>query len=329
MVGLDIGYSNLKLAFGPRGAAPQVIVRPAGAAPAHLLAASINGAPPEQHPPIEILVDDTRWIAGVEQGRLEAGWQRTLHEDYSTTQAYAALARAALILTGARRIDVLVTGLPAVQAADQARVSALQRLLTGRHFNKQSGDIQVGEVRVIAQPIGAYLDVIASVPDDEIIDRIAYGAALIIDAGYYSLDWSVIVEGQVHQRAGGSSLEAMSVILNRAAALAAEVAGGRAQPATLEQALRTGRTYLYQCGSKLMIEDLLEVAARETTPVALEALRQALRREVRNIDLVILAGGGCRFYQAAAEALFPAAQVVIPQDAVATNARGFFAHAGA
>ena len=32
VLGIDIGYSNLKLAFGPQGSLPSVLLRPAGAA---------------------------------------------------------------------------------------------------------------------------------------------------------------------------------------------------------------------------------------------------------------------------------------------------------
>ena len=46
VIGLDVGYSNLKIAVGEAGGSPRVIVRPAGAAPLDRLGERIGAAPP-------------------------------------------------------------------------------------------------------------------------------------------------------------------------------------------------------------------------------------------------------------------------------------------
>ena len=71
---------------------------------------------------------------------------------------------------------------------------------------------------------------------------------------------------------------------------------------------------------------ILERAAPDACGLALEALRQALRREVGNVDLVLLTGGGARIYGDQARALFPGAVVHVAHDPVTANARGFFRH---
>jgi plasmid segregation protein ParM len=81
-------------------------------------------------------------------------------------------------------------------------------------------------------------------------------------------------------------------------------------------------------GAEIPLGPLLAEVAREVGAVALEALRQALRREVSNVDLVVLAGGGGSLYGEQAAALFPGAAVRLAPDPVAANARGFF-HYGA
>jgi plasmid segregation protein ParM len=72
------------------------------------------------------------------------------------------------------------------------------------------------------------------------------------------------------------------------------------------------------------LKPVLEHAAREVSGVALETLRQALRREVTNLDLVVVTGGGGPLYGRRAADLFPGAEVRLARDPVGANARGFF-----
>ena len=325
VVGLDIGYSNLKVATGRRGEAPRVVLRPAGAAPLDKLGVRIQeGATGRGDAPIRVEVGGQPWVAGVEPGRFE-GWSRSLHEDYATTPAYQALAKAGLTLAGYRSIDRVVTGLPVAQAAEPKRRDALMRTLVGRHVTA-AGDIEVGEVRIVAQPIGAYVDLVWSATDPQVLERIEEGAVLVLDAGYYSFDWALVSAGALRRSASGTSLEAMSVLLEHAARRLAAQAGGKPNPAGLEAALRTGKTTISQAGRRVRLADLLAQTAPEVTAVALESLRQALRREVAGVDLVVLAGGGGTLYGAGLRDLFPGALTVVPEAPVAANARGFFHH---
>ncbi len=325
VVGLDIGYSNLKVAAGRSGEAPRVLLRPAGAAPIGKFGVRIQeGATGRGDPPIFVDVDGQRWVAGVEPSRFE-GWSRSLHEDYAATPSYQALAKAGLTLAGYRSIDRVVTGLPVAQAAEPKRRDALIRTLVGRHFSA-AGDIEVGEVRVVAQPIGAYVDLVWSATDPQVLERIEDGTVLVLDAGYYSFDWALVSEGELRRSASGTSLEAMSVLLDQAARRLAAQAGGKPNPAGLEAALRAGKASVSQAGRRVRLADLLAQAAAEVTAVALESLRQALRREVAGVDLVVLAGGGGALYGAGLRDLFPGALTVVPEAPVAANARGFFHH---
>ncbi|MBK1699401.1 ParM/StbA family protein [Thiococcus pfennigii] len=325
IVGLDVGYSNLKIAVGEAGAAPRVIVRPAGAAPLERLGERIGaGATTSGHPQdaIVVTVDGQRWATAIEPARLE-GWQRPLHADYATTPAYRALVVAALVLADRPVVDRLVTGLPVEQARDARRREALRRALLGRHLTER-GEVEVGEVRIVPQPVGAFVDLLWSDLDGETLTRIEEGTVVVLDAGYYSFDWAVVVAGELRRIASGTSLEAMSVLLERAAALIAEQHGGRAQPLALEAALRQQREHLFVLGRRVALPPLLERAAAEVAGVALEALRQALRREATNVDLVVVAGGGGSLYGPLASALFPGAEVRLARDPVGANARGFF-----
>ena len=327
VVGLDIGYGNIKIAEGWRGEQPRVHTRPSGAAPAHLMTSRIEGVgvggSDKEGGAIPVEVDGQPWIAGVEPSRFEAGWSRPLHEDYSTTNTYRALALAGLVLADAPVIDLVVTGLPVSQATDPARIEAITQMLVGRHARDQ-GDILVKEVRVIPQPIGAYVDFLRASTDPTLRERILAGVTLVLDAGFYSLDWAVLDAGALRRGASGTSLEAASVLLERAARIAAERAGGRAAMTNIEAAVRAGRTHIMQAGSRLPVGELIGAAAQEIAPVAFESLRQALRRESRTVDLVLVTGGAGSWYAGVVQDLFPRAEIIHQEEPVSANARGFF-----
>ena len=201
-------------------------------------------------------VDGQPWAAAIEPARLE-GWQRSLHADYAATPAYRALVKAALVLAGRPVLERLVTGLPVEQARDPPRREALRDALLGHHVTER-GAVEVGEVRVVPQPVGAFVDLLWSDLDGETLARIEEGTVLVLDAGYYSFDWALVVAGELRRGASGTSLEAMSVLLERAAGLLAEQHGGRPQPLALEAALRQGREYLLVLGQRVPLKPVLE-----------------------------------------------------------------------
>ena len=323
IVGLDVGYSNLKVAAGEAGSIPQVIVRPSGAAPADRLGERIttSSSPLDG---ISVEVRGEHWVAAVEPTRLE-GWQRPLHEDYVASPAYEALAKAGLVLADYRRVHQLVTGLPVSQAREPRRREALRRLLVGRHVTAL-GDVEVDHVRVVPQPIGAFVELVWSAPDADMLDRIETGTVLVLDAGYYSIDWAVIVAGELRRGASGTSLEAMSVLIDAAARRLADLHGGRPQPDAVEAALRQRREHVLVLGQRVPLAPVLERVATDAADSALAALRRSLRREAGNVDLVLLTGGGGALYGDGIRGLFPGAVVQLAPDPVTANARGFFHH---
>lgn len=65
--------------------------------------------------------------------------------------------------------------LPVAQAGDPRRRERRTRLLTGRH-GRAEARLEVGEVRVVPQPIGAYLDLVYAAKDEKILECIETGA---------------------------------------------------------------------------------------------------------------------------------------------------------
>lgn len=322
LLGIDIGYSNLKVVLGPAGAAePHCLLRPSGAAPVDglVLPERIRGESDD----LQVLVDGVMYVAAVSPDRLQ-GWNRELHADYQHTGSYRALFYAALRLAQRERIEKVVTGLPVALYQDKSRRAALVQMLQGAHAVTTDKTVQVLKAQVIPQPVGAYLDLVCQSENPDTLNDMRI---LIVDPGFFSVDWVMIVGGEVHQRFSGSSQQATSVLLDEADRLIQEAHGGRLGRERLEHALRQGRAQLPLFGTPLDLTPYFEQAAERTAPQALRALREALRLENADVDVVLVAGGGARFYQAAVESVFPNSKVLLPRQPVFANARGFWQYA--
>ena len=73
----------------------------------------------------------------------------------------------------------------------------------------------------------------------------------------------------------------------------------------------------------MAIGPYLQQAAARVAPVALEALRESLRKETGSVDWVLLTGGGAAWYRPVAESLFPSSRILVPDHPELANARGF------
>lgn len=125
VLGLDIGYSNLKMVMGHKGGEVRTVIMPVGAGPLELMPQQLTGGAGAS---IQVVIDGEKWVAGVEPDRLQ-GWERELHGDYPSTNPYRALFYAALLMSEQKEIDVLVTGLPVSQYMEVERREALKARL--------------------------------------------------------------------------------------------------------------------------------------------------------------------------------------------------------
>jgi plasmid segregation protein ParM len=327
LLALDVGYSNLKLLAGGQGEAPVETVLPAGAGPAAALPLRPGGGSPGQDG-LRVEIDGVAWVAGVEPSRLST-LARELHPDYPATAEYRALVHAALLAAGQDHIDLLVTGLPVDQWRDPARCEALRERLTGTHQVTPARRVTVAAVEVMAQPTGAYLDLAANEATMLAESRLllAESRVLVVDSGFFSVDWALFDEGDLRVANSGTSKAAMSEVLAAAGDLIRRDHGSRIERDLLERAVRNGRDSVPLFGRPVKLAPYLDEAAKQTAPMALTAVRQSLREEQREVDLVLLAGGGATTYDEAARAAFPRALVAVPPEPVLANVRGFWLQA--
>lgn len=320
ILGLDIGYSNLKMAMGFNGEDVSTMVLPVGAAPLALMPQQLTGGEGDC---IQVVIDGEKWVAGVEPDRLQ-GWDRELHGDYPATKPYKALFYAALLLSEQKEIDVLVTGLPVSQFMDPELREALKRRLEGEHQITLKRSVTVKSVVVVPQPAGAYMDIVNSAKDEGLLELLQEGKTIVIDPGFFSVDWVALEGGEVRYQSSGTSLKAMSVLLEAINLLIKEEHGGSPGIDKIEKAIRSGKGEILLFGQKVGLKEYLERASFNVAQSALIPMRTSMREDGMDADVVLLAGGGAESYKAAAKELFPKSRIVMTSNPLVANAKGFW-----
>lgn len=322
IVGWDCGYSNAKRAVGlSTDEEPSILVRPAQAAPLDQLHGSMSLKPGEY----SVDVNGEHWAAFLEPGR--ARINRELHGDYPSTDAYKALYHAALISScqEGNVVDRLVTGLPTSQAREPRQVEALIKRLKGTHQVAPKRTIEVREVEVLAQPVGTLCEINSYHPDAEF-----FGEAnlLVLDPGFFSVDWVMFRRGDIQRDSSNTSLDAMSVLLDTINEEVAMEHGGEGPGRDkVEIALQNNRNTVLMFGERIDLNPYVDRAMSKVAPRALANLKEQMRfMEGEALDFILLGGGGARFYKDAAQYLFPKAKVIVADNNVTSNASGFWFH---
>lgn len=317
-LGLDIGYSNLKFIYGNGEDSPTQVLMPAVAAPLSSLPVSYNLTPQTQ---TVVLVDgeDEPWVVGDEGTKNYTGH---LFRAYLLSTEYQALYHAALAHTRATQFEHVVTGLPVSQMQPPTDAKRLVGFMSGRHRLAEGLEVQVHKVTVVAQPFGSFMTFFSA--SRERFALIKKACVLIIDAGYYSLDWATFNQGRMDDSASGTSLLAVSVISEQIAQYVRNRYGLIAHTSVIVDALRAQDHALFLRGQSVPITEVLASAAAKVSAEALRELQQSLRRLNREPNLILVTGGGAALYRAPIEATFAPVPVGTLEDPVMANAKGFY-----
>lgn len=322
VLALDIGYSNLKLAFGDASdECPTVLARPSQAVPLAEMGPGYAAGAGRGTGEFQVLVNGDSWVACLDPGRV-ANAGRALHEDFSSRDSYRALFHASLVATGQDVIDLVVTGLPVHQFHDASRREALKKQLEGTHHVAGRREVSVKEVHVVPQPMGAYWDVYSQIEDPEIFDA---GYVIVFDPGFFSADYAVFQQGEIMLESSNASLKSMSVFLEAVNAAIAADHGEAPGTEKIEAALQKGKTDVILHGRRLAIQPYIDKAGSTATQAALEDLLRSVRfRKGAAIDAVVLAGGGAAVFEEAVREVFPRSLIMKAEESVTANARGFW-----
>lgn len=324
VLGMDIGYSNLKLAFGDAAEGmPFTVNLPALAAPASMVASTLfsDGGADGNEDGVRVLVNDEPWVAGLSPSAVQRH-SRELHEGYVGSPSWTALAHAGMALAGKNKIDLLVVGLPVHHFEEKGHRDRLRTLLKGSHQVSGKRQVEVERVEVVPQPIGAVLDAMQWYSDPAQLEE---ETILTLDPGYFSTDWAMIQPGlRYAKESSGSSLNAMSRLIETARTKMADDFGMAPSQTQVEDAIRQGRKHLRVFSDTVDLAPYLEKAALSVAAQSLTELRTSIRHVDRAITYLLLSGGGAATYKDAAEEVFPKSEVLISKDPTLANARGFW-----
>lgn len=320
--GIDVGYGSVKFSAHVAGEDQlRELSMPIGAVPLEQAPKKLTGGF-DLRDGVVISLDGVKWLAGVEPTHLQ-GFVRPTHENYPSTSEYKALMIGALAKAGIREVDMLYTGVPVAHyyspGTGEALRTQIANTMTGRHWIDSSNSIVVKATMVVPQAAGAFMDIISRSD----VKPSKGSPTLVVDVGYYSVDWVRVIDGSVIDTSSGSSTNATSVLLDRAAALIHQEFGRPISPGRLENAYRTGNHMIDWGQISLNVVEWLEKAAAEITPKVFNGIQSTQRQDVDFPNLVILTGGGGSLYKKAAQAAYPFSKVVVGREPVMSNARGF------
>lgn len=320
ILGMDIGYSNVKLAWGDddEGIKPEVAVYPAGVAPINCISESMasNG----YISGLKIVVEGVEYVAGIEQSTI-AGLERVQLEEHHFSTDYKALFYASLMATEREEIDILVTGLPVEQCADKDYKERVEKHFQGRHEIAPGHFVFVHKVIVIPHSLGAYIDYMMTCEDPRFAST---SRVLVIDPGFFSVDYCVIDRGVFDKRSSGSSQAPIGVLLENAEKMAAIVHGQSFELTSIKAAAR-GEVLTTDFGKRVNLAPFLSLAATNVAEPVLSKILQKLHPSiVKGVDLTILAGGGADLYKEPASTIMEGSQILTALDPVTTFAKGFF-----
>lgn len=323
---IDVGYGNTKYTslVLPREKDIQCAIFPS-------LAPQAAGGPDlaaglmQRRNTVVVDVEGVKYEVG-KDARLaqDASHGRVLDPAYSMTDAHLALIRGALYYMGQPKIDLLVLGLP-VNTFEKYNQQLAARVV-GKHPIPSRGKdgeaveriVEVCNCRVIPQPIGAFFD---HAMKSGTYDRMRSQMNLLIDIGFYTLDWLVADGVKMVNARSGTHNGGMSAILRAMADAIGDEIGDQITDLTiLEEAIRTGTRPCFY-GKPYDITDQLKLAKAKA-----EQFVSVLANKVGNpIDIsnIILAGGGASFFKDVIARKFPNHEIITTSDPVFANVRGF------
>lgn len=314
--GLDIGYSNIKLAFERKGKRlPKTHCQPAGAMPSSVFDTRYKR--PQHNDLLYVSVDGEEFIAGVPVDRTPA--YEYLQLDYTTKAPFRALFHAALLLTEMEKVDVLVTGLPVAQYLEKHRRESLARQLTGKHQITPKRNVTVDKVKVIPQPVGGLLDVVST----ENLD-IDHANVLVIDVSFFSVDWVVVADNDIRRNESGTSRHAPAGLFEEVARKIARHYGHLPKVEVIANAMQAGLETLQVLGQRVLLAAYTRDAVESIARKAGENIKKVMQHETKEPDLVVVVGGCAMLFLETVQAAYPRLKVYTAEDAVLSNAKGFW-----
>ncbi|WP_341678717.1 PRTRC system protein D [Niveibacterium sp. SC-1] len=325
---IDVGYGNTKYVASHTHGQPIVCSLFPSLAPQAAATGDLGSGVFARRNTVPILIKGVRYEVGRDSELAQdASYGRVLDGDYSMSDTYLALLRGALHYMAQPVIDMLVLGLP-VNYYDQFAERLAERM-TGAHTipdfraddptTARPIEVLVKHVRVVPQPIGAFLDYSTG---NGSYDRMRSQLNLLIDPGYFTVDW-VVSKGvkMVNSRSGSHSGGMSSILRQIADQLAPVIGAPLSDLSELDSALRDGRNPHF-FGQEFTGWSEFVAMGREKARQSMQVLAAKVGNGV-DIQNIILAGGGAEFFLDVVREKFPKHNVTVAKNPVFANVRGF------
>lgn len=298
---------------------------------------------------IDVQIGDAQYEVGYDVLQAQTGNDvgREIGESWSRSEMYRAVMLGALHYMDTPKIDTLVLGLPVNQYLSEERCEKLAQEYTGKLNLPGGKSVQIDNVVVRPQPFGGYiemanhLDKINAVISDlkkntrgaklainELTDPsqiIEDYCVLVVDPGEHTLDWLLVDRGVINTKASGAASDSGRHRIVRDVTRAIERDMGRqVNPANLpriNEALRTGTAA--KIGGQLVDLEQYSTVVAQSVADPISRLIEGLRGLEDRIDLIIVVGGHPEIYEKALKERFPFTPVVVPDDSLYANVRGF------
>lgn len=347
VLGLDIGYSNLKLAFTTASSAGElrallkgtdeergridaelrVDAIPSGACRVEDLPGGFTVSDSQA---IEVIVGEEKWMAGLDF-TLTPSIHRDMSAQYKRSSEWNALLYAGLKWADVDTIDTLVLGLPCNEFYRPGSEEAeyLKHKALGEHEVVPGKKVTVKEVIVIAQPLGSFNGYMISEANDNQKEILENATTLVVDPGYGTLDWVVIRGGRhvIHQSAGSTQLSVRAICQEVCDSLHAKYSGVSFEPTVIESYVRNGKTKVFVNGDMRDFGPELKAATTKVGKEAFKALRSSLNKQALDAQVVILTGGGASLFQDMAKSELNADAVYTSEVSLVLNAFGYLREA--
>ena len=237
---------------------------------------------------------------------------RELVSEYPRTDEYQALMLGALHYIGHEEIDVLVLGLP---VDNLYMASSLVSKWSGKH-DAGGKAVMVNSVKVVPQPLGGLL---------QRFEQDQCGAPnethLVIDPGYFTLDWIIVRGLKLNEHRSGTHNESMRACIRM---MADQISAVNRKTYTdwprIERHVVSGKAF--QVGKKTFQPRDLEKAADPIINTGIKLMAESLGQWDDIDEITIIGGGSKRYRQAIAKRFKPKKAKVVNQAQFA-NVLGF------
>ena len=339
---IDIGYGQVKLSYlDERGeitymSFPSIAV-PADPSLMRGLARSRNtfDVPTTGGGVYEVGIDITLAQTGNDFGR-------EITDHWVASPIYEALMKGALRYQDQERIDMLYLGLPVSHYKVLDRQVNLAAMYQNREIDLGDGKIvSIGEVRIIPQPYGGYLELADhidilnkviesgngqySLPALQGPEELAELTMLVVDPGENTLDWLLVVKGIMNTRASDATSDAGRHRVVRAAAESLQAKLGtpvsKANWPRINDALRSD--WKIKISGKIYDLREFEKDIRAVIKDPINRMIEGLKGLEDQLDVIGVVGGHPEFYCDELKRIFPHIPIYVSEGSIYANLRGF------